>query len=491
MRGINAYIIKILLWGMVVLLWRESWCVTSQEDSEEIASTIVNIPILMSNVDQTTVQTNFTFDFIEPHARLEFAITGFCEQHNIRQNFCRQLYEAAETRVQEAKQAYYRSVKVVPIVMGGEESSHHSQRVNLIRHYASVRSFIQFQQQYLRQIIVSEVSPMETIVEEIIVRQLQSLQKHIIINRLVFIHSILYPYQDYSILQDMLLHTRNRGLYWEADLITVLHYGKPLPLMFQSAFPEVFFVHVSNHTALFEIPTLRIVQRLAKRLPYREKNTHILYLHTLGQTYYHRYEMLDDWRNMLLYFLVDGYHNKGYHLLESQVFDVLGVNYERNPRRFHGNFWWTTARYLASVDPYALDLLYSNRFEIDNFIFQAPHTRAYMFHNADIDHHSERYPPYCYRGLTTEEKAQFSEEWRFQAADVNDETDEHNSNEQRAGSKLLPGFQQWSEKCHNSNHWDYLRLHWPEEIPAAVYSDERVHGVDVAECQAVELLSSY
>lgn len=437
-------------------------------------------------------QAEFIFDFLAPHSRLEFSIGAFCEANNIRHSFCKKLYGVAEERVKEAKDEYYRSVSIQKsteqeqspspkapnasfILLGGEEQSGPK---HLIRHFVSQRSFIQFQQLYLRKNMANEMVLREKSAIAELLRHLDVLRERIFIKRLIFIHSTLFIYQNTHILESLLARLKSSGLYWETDMICVLHYGHPLPDSLRNNYPDVTYIHMSKNTALFEIPTLRVMQQIAMQLqPIEKADTHVLYLHTLGQSYFMPYEQLEDWRNMMLYFLVDTYFDRNYHLLASGVYDLLGVNYERNPRRFHGNFWWTTAEYLASISPFALDLLHSNFLEIDHFIFQTPHTRVYLLHNADLDHHHIRYPPFCYRRLTMDELLLLH---RFSQVGQPD-------------SAILlkpPSFSIWSEMCHNEDKYEYLHLHHPELIPEALYEPGNKLGVDAARCLSLDLTTS-
>lgn len=459
---------------------------SSTFDSTPISNapeSIVRIPLALQNADQSTTYTEFVFDFLQPHSRLEFSVGAFCEAHNIRHTFCKNLYAVATERVAETKEQYYRTTtaaeeKTAPaqdmsqnrtfVFETGSETSG-----EMIRHFASFRSYIQFQQQYLRQIAVNDVVPRETFAVNLLNRRLDSLRKRVNIRRLVFIHSVLFVYQDTSILESLLKRLQSSGVYWESDLVCVLHYGRPLHPAFRAGYPETTFVHVSNYTSLFEIPSLRIMQQVIAHAPPEElDDTHVLYMHTLGQSYFLRYESLSDWRELMLHFLVDGYFRRNYHLLSSGVYDILGVNYERDPRRFHGNFWWATARYLSSISPFAMDLLHSNFLEIDHFIFQAPNVRVYILHNADVNHHSQRYPAFCYRSLTEAELA----------ADA--------SSAEVTNARRPPPFTIWSDTCHNTDKYDYLRLHQPDAIPELMYAVNNKWGVDIARCHSLDLTST-
>lgn len=461
----------------------------NQESTSSVPISTISIPLVLHNADQSVTHSTFSFDFLAPHNRLEFCIGAFCEAHNIRHSFCKKLYETADQRVKAAKEEYYRTVSVQHESQSSQASKpvnssyilrqDQSGQVSLLRHFASHRSLIQFQQLYLRQSAANEISFQEARAVSELAQHLVHLRRHAFIKRMVFIHSSLFIYQNSGILESMLKKLQSSGVYWESDLICVLHYGQPLQPIMLAHFPEVKFLHMSKQTSLFEIPTLRVMQQIAMHLsPVEKEHTHMLYLHTLGQSYFLRYDNLDDWRNMMLYFLVDRYFDQNYHLLASGVYDVLGLNYERQPRRFHGNFWWTTAKYLASISPFALDMLNSNFMEIDHFIFQSPHVRIYILHNADIDHHHNRYPPYCYRTLTMEELL------------VLPDSSPPVVNEDGATVLRPPSYTIWSETCKSQDKFDYLRLHHPELIPDAMFATDNKLGVDIARCQSLDLSSS-
>jgi hypothetical protein len=49
----------------------------------------------------------------------------------------------------------------------------------------------------------------------------------------------------------------------------------------------------------------------------------VLYLHTKGVSYKKRYQQIEDWRDMMIYFLVEK-HMANRYLLESGLFDAIG-----------------------------------------------------------------------------------------------------------------------------------------------------------------------
>ena len=115
------------------------------------------------------------------------------------------------------------------------------------------------------------------------------------------------------------------------------------------------FIEMGDDSSLFEVPTLLALQTFVHKTntirikdtayPHPQKDMQILYLHTKGVSYTQRYQQIDDWRNMMLYFLVEE-HVSCYHALSSGEYDVLGLN--RNPDKsfavLSGNFWWVSSK---------------------------------------------------------------------------------------------------------------------------------------------------
>jgi len=175
--------------------------------------------------------------------------------------------------------------------------------------------------------------------------------------RVCFIHSCLLPNRSPDILIEILELIYNSSVIDELTNVFVLNSGDDITLhatysLMKNKFPKVTFIQRSSDTSLFEVSTMRHISTFAKRVTPQaahlspEEDVHILYLHTKGVSYQDTHVGVVDWRNMMLYFMVEQ-HKRSYHLLASGEFDAVGTNCHPEPSlHFAGNMWWATASYL-------------------------------------------------------------------------------------------------------------------------------------------------
>jgi hypothetical protein len=78
--------------------------------------------------------------------------------------------------------------------------------------------------------------------------------------------------------------------------IFIINIGIPIHLNFGE---NIEVTNYSNSINLFEIPTINKVREFAKENP----GSYILYLHTKGVSYNFENDYVNDWINMMLYFL--------------------------------------------------------------------------------------------------------------------------------------------------------------------------------------------
>ena len=220
--------------------------------------------------------------------------------------------------------------------------------------------------------------------------------------RICVIHSCtLDVTQSYShrILEDILTKVQSSGLIRELDSVLVFNYGFSLSVELQNRYSDIVFMNVHHDTSNFEIPTLRIIHQLSKHWMQgndddNHYDTHILYLHTKGVSYKEIYPQIEDWRNMMLYFLVERYQSC-YHLLASGEIDCIGNNFKSFPRKlFSGNYWWSKASYLSQLP----ELIYGKdgKYEAESWILDQSHVYIYVPHYSAINHAIKIYPKYCY-----------------------------------------------------------------------------------------------
>jgi hypothetical protein len=178
--------------------------------------------------------------------------------------------------------------------------------------------------------------------------------------------------------------------------IWVLNFGVKIEVDFQRLFPKVQWIEFANNAKYFEAPSIQTIFSLSQRLYINGKESvedvQILYLHTKGVSYSMQYQQIDDWRDMMLYFLIEG-QKSCFHLLKSKKFDVLGTNYNSNPSYFSGNFWWASAKYIFSLSRPKLD---SSKYDAELWVLNSSHTRIYVFHSSGISHAHDEYPREIY-----------------------------------------------------------------------------------------------
>jgi len=171
------------------------------------------------------------------------------------------------------------------------------------------------------------------------------------LKRVCFVHSSTLSKNNVNVLEEMLVIIHHAGLLSELDALWVLNYGFQVPHHIKKfkLFANITWVEMGPSASLFEVPTLEVLRRFSMKAVKASPDLQVLYVHTKGASYTRRYEGIEHWRNMMMYFLVEE-HRACYHLLASDAFDILGVN--RYLRMFSGNFWWARASYIATLRPF-------------------------------------------------------------------------------------------------------------------------------------------
>jgi len=143
----------------------------------------------------------------------------------------------------------------------------------------------------------------------------------------------------------------------------------------------------SENTNLFELPTINKIIEFSQR-----NDCDILYIHTKGVSY-HNCENIDNWIDMMLYFLIK--------CKIPQDYDVLGCNYNNSafdyhpdgtttpaPPHFSGNFWWAKSEYLRT-----LELLNETNFKRNDaeYILFKNNPKYLELHNSGVNHYHSNY----------------------------------------------------------------------------------------------------
>jgi len=150
---------------------------------------------------------------------------------------------------------------------------------------------------------------------------------------------------------------------------------------------KIKIINYSNNTQLFEKPTLNLMLCFSKY----HHDAKILYLHTKGVSYPSEYTQISDWRNLLIYFLVERYR---YCLKLLDEYDVVGSNYADNPHpHFSGNFWWSTSKHINTLSPIASNV----RHDCEWWLFSDnQNIKKYVLYNSNVNHYTTNYPRTIY-----------------------------------------------------------------------------------------------
>jgi hypothetical protein len=203
-----------------------------------------------------------------------------------------------------------------------------------------------------------------------------------------FIHSCTLNNNGTKRLKYLINYLQNSKLYNVLDKIYINNIGlniDNIDLNIDNSKFELY--NYSENSNLFEIPTLNKLLKFSKD----NNNYNILYIHNKGISYDDNYEQLNDWINMMLYFVIDKYDICLNKLLS---YEVVGSNYLNSPyKHFSGNFWWANSNYLQNL--YEMNDINVNKMEAEMWLFKNNPT-YYEMHNSNINHYHTCYPKYKY-----------------------------------------------------------------------------------------------
>lgn len=220
--------------------------------------------------------------------------------------------------------------------------------------------------------------------------------------RIVVIHSCTFMEQQQDVLGDMLYRIEQSGLLGSVDGVWILNYGVERAIPLCTSNPgnisacihhanAVHMVQVATDCSNFEAPTVKFISDLSRVL---SNDAQILYMHNKGVSYAEIPQSITDYRNMMIYFLVEK-HYACFHLLQSGVLDVLGINFRGNAKQGHffsGNFWWATAEYISNIPHFS----FSHKYSAERFILSHPSPRVYVMYESGSDDISVLHPRESY-----------------------------------------------------------------------------------------------
>jgi len=205
------------------------------------------------------------------------------------------------------------------------------------------------------------------------------------VKNICFLHSCSVGHVSRMILNQM-VSTVLGGLIHELDHLYIINVGEDI---IQSDFlnEKIRVINYSKNTQLFEKPTLNLMLCFSKYHP----NTKILYLHTKGVSYSSEYTQIADWRNLLLYFLVER-HRSCLKLLDE--YDAIGSNYATEPHpHFSGNFWWSTGKHISTLSPITSNVRHDCEWWL---LSNSSNVKTHELYRSNVNHYHEHYPRQIY-----------------------------------------------------------------------------------------------
>ena len=206
------------------------------------------------------------------------------------------------------------------------------------------------------------------------------------LDRVAFVHSFTSG-GDTRILRELLDAIDAAGGF---DRVYIVNVGEPIDLgSVGRGHGDVHrLIHRESDHVNGESGTLRLVHAFSTE----HRATDVLYVHTKGASYDETFAVIEDWRELMSYFLVERAEQAQALLAEH---DVVGCNLEDLPfRHFAGNFWWARGEHLALLAPPAGD----DRHASEWWVCSNPTARLVSMHDSGINHYHERYPRDRYAG---------------------------------------------------------------------------------------------
>lgn len=147
----------------------------------------------------------------------------------------------------------------------------------------------------------------------------------------------------------------------------------------------------------FEFPTLDLLCQFAAE----HDDYAVLYLHTKGAS--HARRSIDDWRAMMLYWMVNRWQECVAKLASG--YDAVGTTIMDSPvRHYQGNFWWATTEHIRRCGN-PRNVVYTpthhnqtERHKAEFWIIGLPEAKAYEPYRHRINPYIHPNPPRNYQG---------------------------------------------------------------------------------------------
>ncbi len=128
---------------------------------------------------------------------------------------------------------------------------------------------------------------------------------------------------------------------------------------------------------------------LLKIRKYIKPQDKFLYIHSKGVTRSNNFLKMNDWRNLMEYFLITKHKDC---LIELSRYHTVGVNFKIKPRpHFSGNFWWCRGDHFLKL-PLKIGSAYCAP---EFYLMRVPCNYLNVF-SSNCKHYKQRYPPQLY-----------------------------------------------------------------------------------------------
>jgi hypothetical protein len=207
-----------------------------------------------------------------------------------------------------------------------------------------------------------------------------------VVKKYCFIHSCTFQHSGTQKLDYIIEKINSSGLINALDNVFINNIGIPIENKYNLSNTSNKYIlsNYSQNPRLYENPTINAVRRFADQNP----DSYILYLHTKGNSYDSERQSINDWTEMMLYFLVEKYEqctNK----METE-FDTVGCNYsEVHHNHYSGNFWWAKSSYIRTLNYLSEDV--PNKMAPEFWVLQN-NPNKYTIHSSGVDHYYTLYP---------------------------------------------------------------------------------------------------
>jgi len=201
--------------------------------------------------------------------------------------------------------------------------------------------------------------------------------------RVVFLHSYTKN-GDCRILAELVDAIDTAPIRSSIDRIYIVNIGDRIDLeeISRSEADGYRLINYSTNPHYFEMATLRVLRTFCRV----HTSARVLYMHTKGASYGDIVPVIEDWRHLMVHFLLER-GNEALELLNDV--DVVGCNSLEEPMpHFSGNFWWSNASYLATLElPDA-----SDRLVAEWWVCGGDGVQMKTLHDSGVNHYQQPYP---------------------------------------------------------------------------------------------------